>query len=98
MSGSLPWVLVGASTGVEGVTRVTVATETLMHMDCGALPAAVWRLVDRCVLAGALEEHVLAGVELASPRQRALGLLCHRTLEQRANLAVRPMILGRRGL
>ena len=40
----------------------------------------------------------MAGVELASPRQRAFGLLCHRTLEQRANLMVGPMILGCRGL
>jgi len=42
--------------------------------------------------------HALAGVELSSPRQRALCLLRRRTHEQRANLMVGPMILGRRGL
>ena len=38
---------------------------------------------------------MLAGIELPSPRQRALGLLRSLTLEQRANLTVGPSILGR---
>ena len=43
---SLSWIIAGTSTGVEGVACVTVAAETLMHQDRGALSAALWRLVD----------------------------------------------------
>ena len=39
----------------------------------------------------------MATIELASLRQRALGLLCHGMLEQRANLMVGPTILVHRG-
>jgi len=41
---------------------------------------------------------MLAGVELTSSRQRAFRLLHRRTLEQRANFVVGPMILGCCGL
>jgi len=75
-----------------------ITAETLMHWDHGALPAALWCLVDRRVPARTLGGRVLASVELASPRQRALCLLRRRTLEQRAYFAVGPMILGRCGL
>ena len=43
---SLSWVVVGTPAGVEGVTCVLVASETLMHRDRGALSVALWRLVD----------------------------------------------------
>ena len=46
VASSLSWVIVGMSTGVEGVACVTVAAETLMHQDRGALPATLSRLVD----------------------------------------------------
>ena len=42
----LPRFTAGTSAGVEGVTRVTVAAETLMHRDRGAWPTAMQRLVD----------------------------------------------------
>ena len=41
---------------------------------------------------------MLTSVELASPRQRALCLLYYRVLEQHADLAMGPMILGCHGL
>ena len=84
--------------GIEGVACVTVVVETLMHQDRGALPTSLWFLVDQRVLVGVLRGHTLAGIKLALLRQRAFGLLCRRTLEQRANLMVGPMILGRCGL
>ena len=43
---SLSRIVVGTSMGVEGVACVTVAAETLMHRDRGALLAALWRLMD----------------------------------------------------
>ena len=43
---SLSWVIVGTSTGVEGVACVMVAAETLIHRDRGVLPTSLWRLVD----------------------------------------------------
>ena len=52
-SGSLSWVVVGASMGVEGVACVTVVAETLTHWDRGVLPTTLWFLVDRCVPTGA---------------------------------------------
>ena len=45
-AGPLPRIVAGMPVGVEGVTRVTVATETLMYRDRGAQPTALWRLVD----------------------------------------------------
>ena len=75
-----------------------VAAKTLMHKDHGALPTALWHLVDRRIPAETPRERALASVELASPRQRALCLLRRRTLEQCANLMVSPTILGRLGL
>ena len=69
-----------------------------MHQDRGALPITWWCLVDRHVPAGMPRGCTLAGVELASPRQRTLCLLHRRTLEQGANLTVGLTILGRRGL
>ena len=36
----------GVPVSVEGVTRVVVAAEMLMHRDRGAWPAALLRLVD----------------------------------------------------
>ena len=75
----LPYVAMGMSMGVEGVTRVTVEAETLMHRDHGAWPAALLLLVDRYVHVGSLRGCALAGVELTSSGQRALGLLCRCT-------------------
>jgi hypothetical protein len=46
VASSLSWVVIGTPTGVEGVSCVMVATKTLMHQDCGALPAALWFLMD----------------------------------------------------
>ena len=42
----LPHTATGTHAGVEGVARVTVEAETLMHRDRGARPAALLRLVD----------------------------------------------------
>ena len=80
-SGSLSRVVIGTSAGIEGVACVTVVAKALTHRDYGALPASLWLLVDRRVPARVLWECLLASVELVSLRQRALGLLCHRTLE-----------------
>ena len=46
MVGSFPWVAVGAPTGVNGATCVTVVAKTLMYLGRNALPAALWCLVD----------------------------------------------------
>ena len=43
---SLSRIIVGTSTGVDGVACITVAAETVMHQDHGALPATLWHLVD----------------------------------------------------
>ena len=43
---SLSWIVLGMSAGVEVVTCVMVAAETLMHWDHSALPAVLWHLVD----------------------------------------------------
>ena len=45
-SGSFSRVVVGASAGVDGATRVAVVTEAFIHRDNSALPAAWWCLVD----------------------------------------------------
>ena len=42
----LPLIIVGTPTGIQGVTRVTVEAETLMHRCCGAWPTALLCLVD----------------------------------------------------
>ena len=39
-------VAAGTPAGIEGVVRVTVAAETLVHRDHGAWPAASLCLVD----------------------------------------------------
>ena len=96
--GSFSRVTIGTSTSIESATCIAVAAETLMYWDRNTLPTALRCLVDQRVPAGLLEERALAGVELVSSRQRALCLLHHRTLEQRVNLTVGPMILGCRGL
>ena len=64
----------------------------------GAPPTAAQRLVDRHVPNMSSRGRALTGVELASPRQRALRLLHRRTLEQRADLMMGPTILGCNGL
>ena len=46
----LPLVVAGTPTGIQGVTRVTVEAETLMHRDLDAWPAASLCLVDSHVL------------------------------------------------
>ena len=43
---SLPRIIVGMPTGIEGVPRVMVAAETLMHRDHDTRPATLRRLVD----------------------------------------------------
>ena len=47
MASSLSQVIVSTPTSVEGVACVMVAAKTLMHKDHGALPTALWHLVDR---------------------------------------------------
>ena len=42
----LPLITMGTSVGIQGVTRVTVEVETLMHRDHGACPVASLCLVD----------------------------------------------------
>ena len=59
VAGSLSWIIVG----------VPASIETLMHQDRGALPTALWCLVDQHIPDRTVEERALAGVELASPRQ-----------------------------
>ena len=46
MVSSLRRIAAGMSAGVEGVVRVMVAAETLMHRDRGAWPTTLRRLVD----------------------------------------------------
>ena len=46
MAGSLSWIAVGMPVSIESATCVAVMTETLMHRDRSALPAALWPLVD----------------------------------------------------
>ena len=46
MASPLPRIAVGTPTGIEGVTRVMMAAETLMHWDHDARPTALWCLVD----------------------------------------------------
>ena len=42
----LPRIAAGMPAGIEGVARITVAAETLMHRDHGAWPTTLRRLVD----------------------------------------------------
>ena len=61
--GSLPYVAMGAPTGVDGASHIAVVAETLMYRDSGVLPVA-WRcLVNGCVLAGAYQGRALASVD-----------------------------------
>ena len=46
VASSLPHIAVGMPMGVEGVTRIMVAAEMLMHWDRGALPTTWSHLVD----------------------------------------------------
>ena len=46
VASSLSRIIMGMSVGVEGVACITVVAETLMHQDHGALPTALWHLVD----------------------------------------------------
>ena len=43
---SLPHIAMGTPTGIEGVVRITVVAETLMHRGRDAWPAALLCLVD----------------------------------------------------
>ena len=47
-------IIVGTPTSVKGVACITVMAKMLMHRDRGALPTALWRLVDRRVPVGTL--------------------------------------------
>ena len=69
-----------------------------MHRGRGAPPTAAQRLVDRHVPNMSSRGRALTGIELASPRQRALRLLHRRALEQRVDLTMGQTILGYRGL
>jgi len=97
-AGCLSYVTVGAPTSVDGAVYVAVMAEALMHWDSGGLPAAWWCLVNGRVLGGVHRGRVLAGVGLASSRQRAFCLLRRHTLEQRANFSTSAAILGCHGL
>ena len=46
MDSLLPLIIVSMPAGIQGVARVTVEAETLMHWDHGARPAASLCLVD----------------------------------------------------
>ena len=46
MASPLPCIIVGTPVGIEGVARITVETEMLMHWDRGARPVALLCLVD----------------------------------------------------
>ena len=46
MASPLLRITAGMSAGVEGVARVTVATEMLLHQNRDVWPAIMWRLVD----------------------------------------------------
>ena len=50
--GSLSWVIVGMSVGIEGVACVMVVAKMLTHRDCGVLPTSLWFLVDRRIPTG----------------------------------------------
>ena len=69
VASSLSQAIVGTPAGIKGVACIMVATKTLTYQDYGALPMALWLLVDRRVPIGVLRERVLAGVELALSRQ-----------------------------
>jgi len=45
-AGSFSQVTVGMSAGIESAACITVTVEKLMYQDRGALPAALWCLVD----------------------------------------------------
>ena len=68
MTGSFPFVAVGAPAGVDGAAHVTVVAETLMYRDSGALLIAWRRLVNGHVLGGMYQGRALAGVGFASSR------------------------------
>ena len=46
MASSLSRVIIGTPAGVKGVACITIAAKALMHRDHGALPTALWRLMD----------------------------------------------------
>ena len=46
MARPLPRIIVGMPVGVEGVVRVMVAAEMLLHRNCDAWPAVIRRSVD----------------------------------------------------
>ena len=46
MASFLNRIAVGMPAGIEGVARITVEAETLMHQDHGAWPIAMLHLVD----------------------------------------------------
>jgi hypothetical protein len=94
VAGLLSLVLSPTPTSVEGVTCVTVGAETLMYRDRGEPPTIARRLVDRYIPAMLSQRRALASTELTSPRQRAFHLQHRRTLEQRADLMMGPMIFG----
>jgi hypothetical protein len=70
-----------ASSGVQGVARITDGTDTLVYWDRDAPSVVAWQLVDRRVLAMLSQGHALAGVEPVSPGHQALRLFDRRTLE-----------------
>ena len=54
----LPLIAVGTPTGIQGVARVTVEDETLMHRNRGVWPTMLLGLMDRYVLIGLFGGHV----------------------------------------
>ena len=54
MDSLLPLIDVGMSASIQGVTRITVEVETLMHQDRGTWPIALLCLVDWHVPIGLL--------------------------------------------
>ena len=46
VAGSFSWVAVGTSMGVDSAMCIAVVAKTLMYRDRGALPTALWCLVD----------------------------------------------------
>jgi hypothetical protein len=88
-------ILIPALVGIEGEARVTVGAEASSNGGfCGAFSLARG-LVDGHVLDTLLCRGVLAGVGPTLPRHRALCLLSHRALKERAQLVVGTMRLWR---
>jgi hypothetical protein len=69
MAGVLSLVSLSMPMGIQGVTCVLVGAEMLMYQDLSEPPTVSQCLVDRCIPTMSSQRHMLASVELVSPRQ-----------------------------